>query len=81
MIVKTAVSSHMLNFNFTRLPKDKIGFEVIHQRKGGLDGMQGKIPSNQIKVFSQCGNVMIILSLRFYVKSILGILEGRNLPF
>ena len=29
----------------------------------------------------QCGNFMIFLSLRFYVKSILGILEVQNLPF
>ena len=28
----------------------------------------------------QCGNVMIFLSLRFCVKSILGILEVQNLP-
>ena len=32
-------------------------------------------------VFSQCGNFMIFLSLRFYVKSLLGILEMQNLPF
>ena len=29
----------------------------------------------------QCGNFMILLSLRFYVKSIFGILEVQNLPF
>ena len=29
---------------------------------------------------SQCGNFMIFLSLRFYMKSILGILEVQNLP-
>ena len=28
-----------------------------------------------------CGNIMIFLSLRFYVKSILGIIEVQNLPF
>ena len=30
---------------------------------------------------SQCGNFRIFLLLRFYVKSILGILEVQNLPF
>ena len=30
---------------------------------------------------TQFGYVMIFLSLRFYVKSILGILEVQNLPF
>ena len=30
---------------------------------------------------TQCGNSMIFLSLRFYVKSILEILEVQNLPF
>ena len=30
---------------------------------------------------SQCGNYMIFLSLRFYVKSILRILEAQKLPF
>ena len=30
---------------------------------------------------TQCGNFMIFLSLRFYVKSILRIPEVRNLPF
>ena len=29
----------------------------------------------------QCGNLMIFRSLRFYVKSILSILEVENLPF
>ena len=29
----------------------------------------------------QCGNFMIFLSLRFYVNSILGILEVQNQPF
>ena len=32
-------------------------------------------------IFAQCGNFMIFLSLRFYVKSILGILEVQNLSF
>ena len=31
--------------------------------------------------YSQCGNFMILPSLRFYVKSIFGILEVQNLPF
>ena len=31
--------------------------------------------------FSQCWNLMIFLLLRFYVKSILRILEVQNLPF
>ena len=31
--------------------------------------------------FSQCGNCMIFQLLRFYVKSILGILEVQNLSF
>ena len=31
--------------------------------------------------WAQCGNFMIFLSLRFYVKSILRILEVRNMPF
>ena len=30
---------------------------------------------------SQCGNFIICLSVRFYVKSIIGILEVQNLPF
>ena len=30
---------------------------------------------------AHCGNFMIFLSLRFYVKSILGIVEVQNLPF
>ena len=30
---------------------------------------------------SQCGNFIILLSLRFYVKSILGIIEVQNMPF
>ena len=30
---------------------------------------------------SQCENFLIFLSLRFYVKSILGILELQNVPF
>ena len=30
---------------------------------------------------AQCGNFMIFQSFRFYVKSILGILEVQNLPF
>ena len=30
---------------------------------------------------TQCENVIIFLSLRFYVKSILGIAEVQNLPF
>ena len=30
---------------------------------------------------TQCGNFMIFLSFRFYVKSILVILEVQNLPF
>ena len=30
---------------------------------------------------AQCGNFMIFLLLRFYVKSILGNVEGQNLPF
>ena len=30
---------------------------------------------------SQCGNYMIILSLRFYENSILRILEAQKLPF
>ena len=29
---------------------------------------------------TQCGNFRIFLSLRFYVKSVLGILEVQNLP-
>ena len=32
-------------------------------------------------VSPQSGNFMIFLSLRFYVKSILGILDVQNLPF
>ena len=31
--------------------------------------------------WTQCGNFMFFPSLRFYVKSILGILEVQNLPF
>ena len=31
--------------------------------------------------YTQCGNFIIFLSFRFYVKSILGILEVQNLPF
>ena len=34
----------------------------------------------QVSGTSQCGNFMIFLSLRFYVKSYLGILEVKNLP-
>ena len=34
-----------------------------------------------IAVFPQCDSVMIFLSLRFYVKSILGILKVEKLPF
>ena len=30
---------------------------------------------------TQCANSMIVLSLSFYVKSILGFLEVQNLPF
>ena len=33
------------------------------------------------KNYTQCGNFMIFLSLTFYVKSILGILEVQKLPF
>ena len=32
-------------------------------------------------LLSQCGNFTIFLSVRFYVKSTLGILEVQNLPF
>ena len=32
-------------------------------------------------IVAQCGNFMVSLSLRFYVKSILEILEVQNLPF
>ena len=32
-------------------------------------------------IITQCRNFMIFLSFRFYVKSILGILEAKNLPF
>ena len=32
-------------------------------------------------VATQCGNFKIFLSLRFYVKSILGMVEVQNLPF
>ena len=39
------------------------------------------LAANLLTSFAQCGNFMIFLSLRFYVKSILGILEVQNLPF
>ena len=32
-------------------------------------------------VCTQCGNFRILLSLRFYVKSIFAIVEMQNLPF
>ena len=32
-------------------------------------------------LFAQRGNFIVFLSLRFYVKSILGILKVQNLPF
>jgi len=38
-----------------------------------------KLPTGSVS--TQCGNLMIFLSLRFCVKSILGILEVQNLPF
>ena len=47
-----------------------------------LSGQQGYGSANHDQVsISQCRNFMIFLSLRFYVKLILGILEVRNLPF
>ena len=36
---------------------------------------------NKGKISPKCGNFMIFLSLRFYVKSIWGIVEVQNLPF
>ena len=34
-----------------------------------------------ILIKTQCGNFRIFLSLRFYVKSVLGILEAQHMPF
>ena len=50
--------------------------EFWQQFVGG-DDMSG-LKKGQIL---QCGNFMIFLSLRFYVKSILEILQVQNLPF
>ena len=36
---------------------------------------------NNLSVATQCGNLVIFLSLRSFVKSILGILEVQNVPF
>ena len=37
--------------------------------------------NNVIRSYSQCGNFMILLSLRFYLKSMFEIPEMQNLPF
>ena len=48
-----------------------------------LNQMQFKIKSLNYRwtTLSQCENFMILLSFRFYVKSIIGILKMQNLPF
>ena len=41
-----------------------------------------RLPKEQVLLSgTQCGNFMIFLSLRFYMKSILVILQVQNLPF
>ena len=47
---------------------------------GGTNAQQGQFPY-QVSNISQCGNFMIFLSVRFYVKINLGNLEVQNLPF
>ena len=44
---------------------------LLYSRKG----------KKSIWISQQCGNFLIFLSLRFYVKSILGIVQVKNLPF
>ena len=45
------------------------------------DDIDADTSSDEGTFFPQCGNVMIFLPRRFYVKSILGIPELQNLPF
>ena len=47
----------------------------------GFQNFCGNALCNSTAVGSQCGNFLIFLSLRFYVKSIFGIIEMQNLPF
>ena len=50
---------------------------------GGTNAQQGQFPY-QVSNISQCGNFMIFLSVRFYVKCVklnLGNLEVQNMPF
>ena len=58
-----------------------LGLETIFQMVQVREKDLGSEDNNFSSTFTQCGNFMIFLSLRFYVKSISGIVEVHNLPF
>ena len=61
------------------IPEDSISF--LSPVSATLGSTYGLIISDFYVKPAQCETFMIFLPLRFYVKSILGILEVQNLPF
>ena len=55
--------------------------QVVVSQAAMMVHQLSKKEASRYVTISKCGNVINFLSLIFYVKSILGILEVQNLPF
>ena len=85
---KAAILGSIAGAQHVRLMAKHYGIPVIihsdHCAKKLLEWFDGMLEADEayFKVScSQCGNLRIFLSFRFYVKLILMILESENMPF